>query len=328
MQLFSASTRKIRFEERLEYWNEVVCKNLIHLACKSDITPQFQCDIDGFGTALGNISSISVSSPQTVNRPRSMIEYSDPYSVIFNFVVSGSMQVTQNGLTGLLTPGMFSVCDARYPYQINISNSVNVACFRLSTNLLGVPNSELKKILTLPSASEVGMGLLIRDNVVSLLKQRKTVQENDAELSMKSFTGMLGSFYESQLNTKKSRNGSHHKDNLIKLCKLVIKNRLLNSELTPRLIAQELRITTRYLHLLWENEHFTVSGYITHERLKYASTLLHEYTWIKEPLIDIAFASGFNSQSSFSRLFKKEFGCSPTEYRQIAIVALKSKDTV
>ncbi|HNL01313.1 MAG TPA: helix-turn-helix domain-containing protein, partial [Leptospiraceae bacterium] len=54
--------------------------------------------------------------------------------------------------------------------------------------------------------------------------------------------------------------------------------------------------------------------YINGFRLEEAARLL-----IEEPrrsILSILFASGFNSKSSFHKLFQARFHCSPAEYRQ------------
>lgn len=55
---------------------------------------------------------------------------------------------------------------------------------------------------------------------------------------------------------------------------------------------------------------FTVMEYVRKRRLSLASTELHN----GKRMIDIAFDYGFETQSGFTKAFRKEFGYSPTQY--------------
>lgn len=57
----------------------------------------------------------------------------------------------------------------------------------------------------------------------------------------------------------------------------------------------------------------TIGNYLRQIRLENARRELCE---TKKTLTEIAFDNGFSDQSHFSRLFKREFGTTPTEYRQ------------
>lgn len=39
----------------------------------------------------------------------------------------------------------------------------------------------------------------------------------------------------------------------------------------------------------------------------------------RQPISDIAFAHGFQSQSHFSRAFRQKFGCSPNQLRKAGL---------
>ena len=54
-----------------------------------------------------------------------------------------------------------------------------------------------------------------------------------------------------------------------------------------------------------------INEYINEIRLQKASALLAQQN---DSVIDVAFSSGFESLTTFNRLFKKKFSCTPKEY--------------
>jgi len=67
-----------------------------------------------------------------------------------------------------------------------------------------------------------------------------------------------------------------------------------------------------FIRLFKEYTGSTFYDYLTNKRIHHAKELLKTNMGITE----IAFSCGFNNQTSFCRSFKKEVGCTPTDYRQ------------
>lgn len=103
----------------------------------------------------------------------------------------------------------------------------------------------------------------------------------------------------------------------------VVKSLMENNELykDPTLNRESLAIAagsnTVYLaEAIKRNMGQTVSEYITSYRLAHAAKMLSENP--KAGIGEVEVDSGFNSRSTFSRLFKMRYGMSPTEYRAVS----------
>ena len=91
----------------------------------------------------------------------------------------------------------------------------------------------------------------------------------------------------------------------------IVKHRF-QEDLTLDSVAEELNISLFYLSKLFrKNKGISFTEYLTQVRLEHAKKLLEEgQKCVKE----VAYATGFNSQSYFSKVFKKYTGKSPSEY--------------
>lgn len=88
----------------------------------------------------------------------------------------------------------------------------------------------------------------------------------------------------------------------------------LDKELTLDEVARNVYVSSTYLsHLFSKCIKMTFSQYIVHARLQKAKDLLSNTTM---SIMDIALECGFNSQSYFSNVFKKQEGLTPKEYRK------------
>ena len=73
----------------------------------------------------------------------------------------------------------------------------------------------------------------------------------------------------------------------------------------------------RFRHIFTENMNISPKKYIILKRLENAKMLLEE---TKKSITDIAQECGFYDISQFSKMFKKEFSVSPTEYRKNTLI--------
>lgn len=99
----------------------------------------------------------------------------------------------------------------------------------------------------------------------------------------------------------------------IKRAQHLIRERLLDADLTIDMIASEIGITKNYLMTLYQKHlGHTVLSEIQSLRVEQAcSKILNT----DEPLTDIGFACGFNTRQSFFSNFKKIMGMSPSRFR-------------
>lgn len=91
----------------------------------------------------------------------------------------------------------------------------------------------------------------------------------------------------------------------------------LDEGLTLNKLANLLETTDKKLStFLNQHLHTTFYDLINHERVTLVKEKLQSRDFDKYTLLGIAYESGFKSKTSFNRIFKKETGVSPSEYRK------------
>jgi AraC-like DNA-binding protein len=85
--------------------------------------------------------------------------------------------------------------------------------------------------------------------------------------------------------------------------------------LSPRSIARAQGISERQLHRLFQQCGQSVCRWIRQCRLDRCAAQFRECGLGHRSITQIAFACGFNDAAHFSRLFRAEFGETPSRYR-------------
>jgi AraC-like DNA-binding protein len=100
-----------------------------------------------------------------------------------------------------------------------------------------------------------------------------------------------------------------------------IRTHLGDGDLSVAEVAQRQRMTSRYVHKLFENEGFTFSSFVRDQRLACAHRMLSDPRLADRTIGSIAFDVGFGDLSYFNRTFRRRYGATPGEIRQSALKA-------
>ena len=93
---------------------------------------------------------------------------------------------------------------------------------------------------------------------------------------------------------------------------------LLNPALSASWIAGRHRISERYLRELFADEQTRFTDFVLDKRLSYAFSLLSRPEWSQSNVSAIAYEAGFSDLSWFNRTFRRRFGITPREARDLA----------
>jgi AraC family transcriptional activator of tynA and feaB len=102
-------------------------------------------------------------------------------------------------------------------------------------------------------------------------------------------------------------------DKLFKLICNIVRDRFADPNLSPSQVATEAGISLRYLQQLFSVRNSSYTQFIHSVRLDHAAGLLHRRALLdtRQPISQIAYASGFSDYTHFARQFRRRFGHSP-----------------
>ena len=115
-------------------------------------------------------------------------------------------------------------------------------------------------------------------------------------------------------------NGRHTK------IKQLIEQNLRDPDLSPSSIAEQAKVSSRYLRMIFASRSETASAYILRRRLEECARQMSDPRWRGHSTTKIAFAWGFNSASHFTHSFRGRYGVSPRHYRKESLHARISPD--
>jgi AraC-like DNA-binding protein len=106
---------------------------------------------------------------------------------------------------------------------------------------------------------------------------------------------------------------SSHTNKLFKRVCNVIRDRFADPNFGPLQVATEVGISLRYLQKLFTVRNSSCTHFIRSVRLDHAARLLHRRTVLdtRQPISQIAYASGFSDHTHFARQFRRRFGHPP-----------------
>ena len=93
----------------------------------------------------------------------------------------------------------------------------------------------------------------------------------------------------------------------------LIARHLQDPDLAPTMVADQLGVSVRHLHMLFETAAKSFSQTVTDERLKQSRRLMREAP--DRLIADIATSCGFESLATYYRVFNAAYGMAPGDFR-------------
>lgn len=231
------------------------------------------------------------------------------------YVLDGTAVIRQDGREQTIEPGQLGVHDSMQPYQVWTETGFDslimvVPKSRLLT--LGQGYADLSAARFTPGD---GAGRVVLPYLQGLASGLDEVTRGHGRQMVRSTVDLLTMLFGSAVGAPAPDSGQRRADRRADILGW-IDDHLLDQDLTPGRIAAEHFLSTRSLHGLFAEIDTTVGRVVRQRRLERAQELL-----ILHPTMAVAEVgrwSGFADPSYFTRVFRREFGLTPGEFRTTA----------
>ncbi len=239
----------------------------------------------------------------------------------FTFSLKGERILHQGGKSWILNPQRsYFQRKSAYIQEINNTEGWEVLVFHIPDEFLIQFANEFMDHLSVDHLPELTSDMFIRVDLNDITRTyfhsmipyfSQDIPPSEKLLELK-FKELLLDILSNPLNKQLIAYILHLNDNIKPpIWQVMEKNYTYNLSL-----KEYARISSRSLAAFkrefYEYYHITPGKWLTTKRLKHASILLHT---TKQSISEIAFNSGFENVSHFSRIFKEKYGLSPLQYR-------------
>jgi AraC-like DNA-binding protein len=307
MKRWSSSDVAVR--DRLNFWVDAVCRNLVQLRCEPRRDQPFFGEIgyDEFGPLkLVSVQSVAQRVSRTTKDTTSDAA-AEFYHI--NIMQGGRGLMSQNGRQTEVCRGGFVFSDSSQPYSIDFTEN-------FSSNVLRIPRSMLLQRIGAPDCltarrvdGATGLGGMVtlllhelplsRQAIPSFLQAR--VAENVVDLIA---AALISIDDVAALPTGVT----------LTRVKFWIETHLVE-DLSAERISTGCRLSVRHLNRLFAREDTSVMRYVWDRRLAHAHRDLTDPTNCYRSISDLAYSAGFTDISHFSRAYRARYGKAPSEAR-------------
>ena len=304
---------------RLNSWGEILAAT--HL--RFDVRPTYRTPDVFHGAVtrrrIGELMLVDcAASPFLGTRGRNLIgsAHEDGQSediLGFQFVCKGVELVREGGRELTLSSGDVVLWDGLQPTEVEIVEPFykRTLLFPRARVLSVCPR--LADLAALPSLEGSGAARLLVRYMNALASELPTLEPAAAVAAANAALELLRATVEPRVPTSRSATRAAMRAEI----RRYVRTHLQDPMLGPASIARAYAMSVRALHALFEDADVSVAGLVRSERL---ARCLED---LQRPnggsVTDIAFRWGFCDAAHFSRVFKREFGATPSEIRQAAL---------
>lgn len=285
-----------------------------------DGTRASESGAQGGGVALTDLRS----DPHLVRRPAELISASDVDYYKLMLLTRGQARVSQDGREVLLAEGDLVVYDTTRPYEIAFDRPQHVLVLTIPRHRLSMRPGEMAQTTARRIRGE-GAALVLAPMLSKLTSTGSPRSRRGGDFLAAGVLAVAEAVFVDVVEGvggEDARLGAARA--LIARIAAYIEMNLDEPGLSPRTIAGAHHISMRYLYKLFEAEGTTVSRWVRQARLERCRRDLADRSFDNRTVSAIAARWGFPDGAHFSRLFRREFGITPSEYRALCRQTRKS----
>jgi AraC-like DNA-binding protein len=317
------STGSVAESDRLDFWREVVCRTIAGVEAMALVQNRpYSGLIRRQSIPLAHLPSFDLiqveADAQLVTRTRRLIDQSEGAWLLM-IQEEGLCEVGQGARSTRLSPGDIGFLDTSRPYEVMFPRSFKQSILKMPAILFRdiAPRGGDLAGASLPG--EQALTAIARQNLLLLEHNATAIEPIFLSAAANYAIGHLSLAMRATLRGEAQKIAGHVISDYVARANAYISDHLHDAELSVERIARSIGVSAGYLQQLYRAAtSLTLAQSILDLRLTNCRRELSDPSLAKESVTSIAFRWGFSESSSFSRAFRRTFGMSPRQYRQLS----------
>ncbi len=219
-----------------------------------------------------------------------------------------------------LAPGSVSYGNPKVPYRWEFTEPMTLMMLRATSTAMPLAPGVLRPLVGRPFDATSGYAQLAIDVARRVLNDDQLLAGPTGPRVLNDVAGMFATVLTDALDHIESTEDPAVGQPALRRVMDYIEGHL-DTDLRVAHIAEALSMSPRYIQTLFQRQQLTASGWIRQRRLETIRAALVDPAWAHADILDIACAHGFTDHSHFSRVFKAQFGLTPSQWRQRHLIA-------
>ena len=301
-------------DDRLRRWSGILAETHITFDVRAtEKTPEnFRAAVTR--RPVGNLMLLDcAASPFLGNRSDALVEPSEDV-LGFQFVCKGVELVREGRRELALTAGDVVLWDGLQPTEVEIVEPFYKRTLLFPREQVLAVCPRLGEVDEMPAVNGSGSARLLVRYMNALAAELPQLDASAGAAAANAALELLRATVEPSVPSSRSVTRSAMRTEI----RRYVRTHLQDPMLGPASIARAYAMSVRALHALFEDAETSVAALVRSERLARCMEDLQRHNG--GSVTDIAFRWGFCDAAHFSRVFKREYGATPSEIRQAAII--------
>jgi len=314
------STHDVHARDRLDYWRDEATK----VAAAHDFSSRVGRTFQGL-IRKGMLGSLTLTMLEhdacAVRRTDRYIKSGSEDDLLLSLVLDGSLVLHQDGRDATVRPNELYLLDSGRPFSVDVGSSLRLLLVKVRRCELQGRLGDVRALTARPITSSEPVASLASGFLTMLPGRVDALDPSTGEKVAQHLLDLTALAFSLQLQEEGACLSTSRMTMLLRL-KAIIEARLCDSGLRPAHAAAAAGISVRYANALLAHEGMSLERFIMLRRLQHCRRALEDVMQSSRTVSDIAYSLGFSDMSHFTRRFKAQFGCSPSECRQRALTAV------
>lgn len=302
------STDSVNVAERFSFWREVVCQTVLNVATEAP-REQFRARISGRSFASSRFAAFESTSHEIDRSAQHTARFPED-----NYLISlqrrGQSEIQQGGDLFVLEPAEIAIVDGQKPFHIGFPGPVSRVLAVIPRKTLDLRAPWLRRAPARKISRDSPYADLTRRHLLRFADDDCSMNESEASLLTDNLCNLLALATARDLPVNSLR-PEVQIEALLAFCR----RNLNNPDLSPQLVATQLGISVRTLHLRFEKMGWTFGRWLLDSRLDACRKALRDPQQRACTISEIAYRWGFNDLSHFNKAFRARFAMTPGEWR-------------